>query len=192
MDLPSVLERFVPRSEVLFLNLKETPAEELVAEGYPLGWLLRVMQAVDRSGAELEAVLGEALEHLGRLPTEQREVLGKLLRFLVMLVYYRRELEEAQELAGRVDAVAREAKVEEMGRTAWQELIERGRQEGIERGRQEGLESMRATALDVLTAQFGSLPPEVTERVSATDDAERLRRLIHHAVRADSLDALTF
>ena len=142
MNLPPELARFVPTSEVLFLNLKETPAETLVAGGHPLGWLLRVMQKAEGNAGELEAALGESLEQLGRLPTEQRGVLGKLLRFLMMLVYYKREPGEARELAERVDAVAREAKVEEMGRTFYQEAVEEGRREG----RQDGLEAARTMA----------------------------------------------
>ena len=40
MDVPEILERFVPSFDTLFLGVKETEAEALTQFGHPLGWLL--------------------------------------------------------------------------------------------------------------------------------------------------------
>ena len=44
MDMPEILERFVPSFDTLFLGVKETEAEALTQFRHPLGWLLRVLQ----------------------------------------------------------------------------------------------------------------------------------------------------
>ena len=44
MDVPEILERFIPSFDTLFLGVKETEAEVLTQFGHPLGWLLRVLQ----------------------------------------------------------------------------------------------------------------------------------------------------
>lgn len=124
-------------------------------------------------------------------PPVQQGALEKLLKFLVMWLYYRRELEEAGALAERVDALAREMKVAEMGRTAWQELIDEGREQGIQQGREQGIQqAQQETLLRLLCEKFGRVPPEMERRVRTTSDIERLGAWITRVLSADTLEAM--
>jgi len=72
MDVPAPLERFVPQHDTLFFNLKTTDPEELVAEGHPFGWVLRVIQKEYVDKEEFSEALKEAVFNLDKLPEEER------------------------------------------------------------------------------------------------------------------------
>jgi len=72
MDVPEPLERFVPQHDTLFFNLKTTDPEELVAEGHPFGWALRVIQKENATKEEFSEALKEAVFNLDKLPEEER------------------------------------------------------------------------------------------------------------------------
>jgi hypothetical protein len=122
MDLPEPLERFIPSHDTLFFNLKTTDPEKLVAEGHPLGWVLRAIQHENADTEEFAEALKVAVSHLDTLPKEERNQWEKLMWYLVLLIFHRRDTEEQSELISLVDETTtdrnRREEVLKMGRTA--------------------------------------------------------------------------
>ena len=102
MDLPEPLERFIPRHDTLFFNLKTTDPEKLVAEEHPFGWVLRVIQREYANKEEFVEALKTAVSNLDKLPEEERNQWAKLMYYLVLLIFHRREKEEQPELISLV------------------------------------------------------------------------------------------
>lgn len=187
MDLPKPLEQFVPQHNTLFLNLKTTDPEKLVTEGHPFGWVLRVIQKEDASKGEFAEALKEAVSNLDQLPEEDRNQWAKLMYYLVLLIFHRREKEEQPELISLVDETVkdnrRREEVVKMGRTAAQALIEEGEVRGALRTRQEDL-------LEFMQGKFGLIPQNIEHRIQAIQDVNRLKALIRNIIHANSIDEL--
>ena len=194
MDVPAPLERFVPQHDTLFFNLKTTDPEELVAEGHPFGWALRVIQKEDATKEEFSEALKEAVFNLDKLPEEERNPPGlrrragsqwaKLMWYLVLLIFHRRDREEQPELISLVDETVkdhqRREEVNKMGRTAAQALME----EGALRTRQEDL-------LKFTQARFGRVPSAVEQKIVQIQDMDKLSTLIERVARANNINEIS-
>ena len=187
MDVPEPLERFVPQHDTLFFNLKTTDPGELVAEGHPFGWALRVIQKEDATKEEFSEALKEAVFNLDRLPEEERNQWAKLMWYLVLLIIHRRDEEERPEMISVLNETVkdrnRREEVLKMGRTAAQALIEEGEERGAIRTRQEVL-------LELMQDKFGSVPGNVEEQIQAIRDMNRLRELTRRVPKANSVDEI--
>lgn len=73
IEVPEALTPFVPTFEVLLLDVKHTPSEELTQTGQPLGWLLTVLQKETASVEEITHALETALQHLETLQASHPE-----------------------------------------------------------------------------------------------------------------------
>jgi len=183
MDLPQALEQFVPQHNTLFLNLKTTDPEKLVAEGHPFGWVLRVIQKeYTKTEAFLEA-LKLAVSHLDQLPEEDRNQWEKLMYYLVLLILHRRETEEQPSLLAIVNETVedynRREEVARMGRTAAQALMAEG-----------ALQAKQESLLDFIQGKFGSVPQPIEQQIQSIRDINRLRELTRRVPKANSIDEL--
>jgi len=183
MDIPAPLERFVPKHDTLFFNLKTTAPEELVAEGHPFGWVLRVIQKEDAKKEEFAEALRIAVSNLDRLPEEQRNQWKKLMWYLVLLTFHRRDMEEQPEfislVEGTVKARNRREEVAKMGRTAARALIEEG-----------ALQTGQEFLIEFMQSKFGSVPSNVKEQIQTIRDINRLRELTRRVPKANSVDEI--
>ena len=103
MKISSDLEIFVPKFKIFFLNLREIDPEQLVYEDNPFGWVLRVMKSEERSIDEFKKELDLAVKKLEQMPSEKLTNWEKLIYFLVMYIYNRRNPDERSELIGIID-----------------------------------------------------------------------------------------
>ena len=214
MVLPRVLSRFVPRFDLLFLNLKATPSSRLIADETAFGHLLRVMQQEDAPLAELVALLEEVIVRMEELTREDKDEWSRLLYYLLLLIYHRRPPEEHISLQSVVESHhrdrSRQEEIQTMGKTIAQHLIEEGRELGVKEGRELGvkegrelgvkegeahgrtfgeLEGRQLMLLNLLCAKFGELTPEVEQRVKALSVSE-LDQLAVQLIHAASLEEL--
>jgi len=192
MDIPAPLERFVPQHDTLFFNLKTTAPEELVAEGHPFGWVLRVIQREDAKEEEFAEALRIAVSNLDKLPEEQRNQWEKLMYYLVLLIFHRRTQEEQPELLSVVNETVkdhnRREEVSKMGRTAAQALIEEGKEIGIEQG---ALQARQEDLLKFMQARFSHVPSAVEQKILAIRDMDKLSTLIERIARANNINDIS-
>ena len=183
MDIPAPLERFVPQHDTLFFNLKTTDPEELVAEGHPFGWVLRVIQKEDVDKEEFSEALKEVVFNLDRLPEEERNQWAKLMWYLVLLIIHRRDEEERPEMISVLDETVknhnRREEVLKMGRTAAQALMEEG-----------ALQTGQEFLIEFIQSKFGSVPGGVERQIKAIRDMNRLRELTRRVPKANNVDEI--
>ena len=191
MDSPKALERFVPRHDTLFLNLKTKPKEELIADEHPFGYLLQVIQKENATKEELTEAIELAVQHLDSLPAEQQNQWAKLMYYLVLLIKHRRGSDEQDELISVVKESIyehkRQEEVEKMGKTAAQVLIE----EGIEQGRRQGIvESKREDLLELMKVKFHFVPKNIEDGIKTIQDIDELTSLFRRGLTAESIDKM--
>jgi predicted transposase YdaD len=147
IELPASMERFIPRHEILFLNLKATEPEQLTKENSPFGWLLRVIQKEKANKEEFKEALHLTIQYLEQMPPDERVNWTKLIHFLLLFINHRREQVEHTSLYDVVkDSVREKSKreeVENMAETMAQYLIREGKEEGLKEGLQQGREEGR-------------------------------------------------
>ncbi|MCC2672474.1 MAG: putative transposase, partial [Armatimonadetes bacterium] len=140
---PAMLARFVPAWDTLFLDLHRTPPEALTEITTAIGWALRVLQEERAPSEQLEAVLSEALSRLESLTDQQTGQWVRLVWYLLLMLFHRRELSDYTKLQETVWSGARRSKFRE---TSGQELTTMSmtmadymRQQGEARGLRNGL-----------------------------------------------------
>jgi predicted transposase/invertase (TIGR01784 family) len=189
MELPTELEAFVPTWETLFLNLHETPAETLIQLGEAVALVLRAVQAVDESKETLAEALREAATRLDDLPDTVQAEIKKGLHYLYLLIKHKRAEEEQEDLFALLDEVIerRAEELREIEMTGAEALIRKGRIEGREQGREEG---QRELLLKLLTAKFGPVANEISDRVKQMT-LEQVERLMLEAIHVSTFNELT-
>ena len=75
-------------------------------------------------------------------------------------------------------------------------LIERGRQEGIQQGRQEGAQQgmqrgLREAILRLLAHRFHSIPQELSQKIFALADIQKLQTVFDASLEVKSPEELT-
>jgi len=147
MQVPVELERFIPTWETLFLNLQETPSEQLAATGSAMAQVLRVLQVADAPKAELERVLNEAVTALAAVFEASPAEWKRALQYFFLLLRHKREPEEEEalreDLIEAVDRILDSKEGEKVARTSAQILMAQGRREGLKEGRLEGKQEGR-------------------------------------------------
>ncbi len=183
MDIPEPLERFIPQHDTLFFNLKTTTPEQLVAEGHPFGWVLRVIQKEGATTEEFAEALKLAVANLDQLPEADRNQWEKLMYYLVLLIFHRRDKEEQPELISLVDETVkdrnRREEVSKMGRTAAEALMEEG-----------ALRTRIEVLLELIQGKFGSIPQRMERRIQLIRDIDRLKTLTRNIIHASSIDEI--
>jgi len=184
VEIPDGLEMLIPQFKIFLLNLKSTDPEQLVSEDNPFGWVLRVMQKEDQTTEEFKKELGLAVNHLEQMPLEKLSDWQKLMYFLFMFIYNRRDPRERSELlkvveTNVVERIRRE-EVDKMGRTIAQELIE----EGMEKGLYQGMQQM---IIETLELRFEIAPISLIEAINDVMNVNTLRILHRYAVQSMSI-----
>lgn len=181
MNLPVSLEKYIPNYEISFFNLKAIPAEKLVEYDHPFGWVLSVMQKEDANVKEFKEIVEQAVKHLEQIPFEKQANWSKLLHYLFMLIFNRREKSEQSDLFDIIEESildkSRREEVKKMGKTIAQSLID----EGIEKGMQQLL-------IDALEIKFGSIPSDIIKSINNITGKETLKSLHYYAINSNNID----
>ena len=200
MNLPPVLQRFVPAWETLFLNLHRTPPETLTQFATAVGYALHVLQAEREPLAELERVLTEAMTGLEGLTAEQSGQWVRVAWYLVLFAYHRRERPEYDELVQLIQAHAKGSKFRErteagtMAETMaqWVEIQAREREaRGRVESRTEGrVEEAQAMLLRFGSKRFGAPDAQSLIALEAIISLEALEQLADRLLEVESWQEL--
>ena len=204
MDVPEILERFVPSFDTLFLGVKETEAEALTRSGHPLGWLLRVLQKEHSEQTEIGEALADAVSHLALVDEDFAPQIAEALRYFVQLIFHRRSLNERDALVDIIrQHIQDDKELETMAQTTAEFLIEQGKvegkAEGIEQGKAEGkaegieqgkVEGKQDAVLKLLQLRFQNVPEVLSREISNIHNLLLLDALLEQAMTAQSLDEI--
>ncbi len=184
MEVPEVMERFIPTFDTLFLEVKTTDQEALTKSGHPLGWLLSVLQKENAGKSAISEALAAAVSALSRLDETQVVQIRQALLYFIQLILHRRSAAEHEELIELVKQHSRDkSEVAIMAQTAAELLIEHGKAEGIVEGRQTSI-------LQLLRIRFQNVPETLTERITSIESLSHLDRLLEQAMTVQSLDEI--
>ena len=180
LNIPRFLERFVPKFETLFLDVKQMESERLTQAGHPFGWVLRVLQEEHSDESAFRDALETAAREIGRLGGMRDTQLREALHYLILLILHRRSAEERDAFINIVKENSQDERgVTTMAQTAAESLIQQG-------ARQMSVES----TLTVLTGRFpGADVSLVKSRLEAIEDLTRLKELTLNASMARSFRA---
>ena len=145
--------------------------------------MLHVIQKENATKEEFAEALKLAVSNLDKLPEEERNQWEKLMYYLVLLIFHRRDKEEQPELLSVVNETVkdynRREEVAKMGRTGAQALMEEG-----------ALQTGQEVLLELVQSKFGSIPQRIEYSIQAIRDIDRLKTLICNVIRASSIDEL--
>ena len=182
MDVPEILERFVPSFDTLFLGVKETEAAVLTQSGHPLGWLLRVLQKEHSDETEISEALADAMSHIVSVDEDFAPQVAEALRYFVQLIFHRRSLEERDTLVDIIRQHIQESKeLETMAQTTAEFLIEQGIEQGEAKGK-------RDAVLKLLQHRFQDVPEVLSREISNIHNLTHLDTLLEQAMTAQSLE----
>ncbi|MDE0400797.1 MAG: Rpn family recombination-promoting nuclease/putative transposase [Candidatus Poribacteria bacterium] len=184
MDVPEILERFVPSFDTLLLGVKETKAEALTQFGHPLGWLLRVLQKEHADETEISEALADAMSHIALVDENFAPQVAEALRYFVQLIFHRRSRDERDALVDIIRQHIQDPKeLEAMAQTTAEFLIE----QGIEQGKVEGKQD---TILKFLQLQFQHVPETLSREIRNIHNLTFLDTLLEQAMTAQSLEEI--
>ncbi len=103
MDIPEELSGFIPKFDILFLNVKETDLTELTKSGHPFGWLLTVLQKEQSDKETISRVIIDAISNIINLDKEQGVQLQLAINYFLLLILHRRSADEHEELIKLID-----------------------------------------------------------------------------------------
>ena len=149
MDVPDELSQFIPKFEILLLDVKGTEPATLTQTGHPLGWLLTVLQKEHASVEEIKSALIEAMSHINTLGEEQMQQWELAISYLLLLILHRCPEEQQDDLKTVVQEQippSRRKDVTDMVYTMADRLLDEGEKRGIKRGCEEGRTTI-ATAM---------------------------------------------
>ena len=203
MDIPRDLSQFVPKCDILFLDVKRAPVSELTRTDHPFGWLLTVLQKEHASKEALVNALIEAMSHLNALETEQSGQWWRAIKYMLLLILHRRPAEEHHELIELVSQHTYESEVETMAKSMADVLreqgIEQGITQGIEQGITQGIEqgitqgetrAKQTAVLKLLQFRFNDVPESVANQITSIQNISRLDALFEEAWKAHTLDEI--
>ena len=180
MDVPEILERFVPSFDTLFLGVKEAEAEELTQSGHPLGWLLRVLQKEHSEQAEIGEALTDAMSHLKSVYKDFTPPIAEALRYFVQLIFHRRSVDERDALVDIIrQHIQDDKELEIMAQTTAEFLIEQGKAEG-----------KQDAVLKLLQLRFQNVPEVLSSEISNIHDLPLLDTLLEQAITVQSLEEI--
>ena len=189
MDVPEILERFVPSFDTLFLGVKETEAEALTQSGHPLGWLLRVLQKEhSEQTEEIREALTDAVSHLASIDEDFAPQVAEALRYFVQLIFHRRSLEERDTLVDIIrQHIQDDKELETMAQTTAEFLIEQGKAEARAEAK---VEAKQEAVLKFLQLRFQDVPEVLSREISNIHNLTHLDTLLEQAMTAQSLEEI--
>ena len=201
VEVPEELRPFLPRHDMVFLNVRGAPEERLAAGGDVFGWVLRLFRAEDEpleALAAIEREMAAALRDLaGRGEGERVRV---LVRFAFGWVMHRRPTAEhgplVHVLEQELKSVVGEQEIMAIEKTYADELIEQGMAQGLAKGLAKGLAEGRAEGelegrkkalIRLLRIRFGERCAEIEASILALNDSARIDELLVRVLDARSL-----
>ena len=180
MDVPEILERFVPNFDTLFLGVKETEAEALTRFGHPLGWLLRVLQKEHADETEISEALADAMSHIASVDKDFAPQVAEALRYFVQLIFHRRSLDERDALVDIIrQHIQDDKELETMAQTTAEFLREQGKAEG-----------KQDAVIKLLELQFQHVPETLSREIRNINNLTLLDTLLEQAITAQSLEEI--
>ena len=170
-----LFKNMIPDFDAHFLNLRDTPKEQLVGEGGLFGQVLWLIQQRNADKAEFGQTLQAVVSKLDGMAEADRQRWVEFLSYINALVYHARSQEERKELYDIVDRSVQNdphrKEYQQMTQTIAEMYIEKGRIEGEQKGKQEGkqegaLDEAKATLLRLLRKRFKKLPRKIEARIS--------------------------
>ena len=146
MNLPSLLEDFVPQYKILSLQLRSLSTEELTDTGSVFSWLLNTLKFSKAPFNELSEKIDLAVTALEKLHDSNIEEWKRGLRFLLLLIRHKRVKSERAPLFDQVSEaidIHHRKEVADMILTDAQELMHEGEKLGLLKGREEGRQEGR-------------------------------------------------
>ncbi len=184
MNLPHLLEPFVPKFDLIRLNLRDLQTEELLETRTAISSIFHALKFANAPIEVLENVIRQTVASLERLPEQQQEW-RRAMHFILLLIRHKRRPEERAGLFEQVtDSVTdrQRKEVTNMFQTDAQFLVEKGRLE-------ERLEALRRILLNQLNHKFSPLPKSIEGKVR-TLPADELDVLLVKIMDVKSLQEL--
>ena len=196
MDLPEVLNRFVPTFDTLFLDVKATAPDELTQTGHPLGWLLTVLRQEHSDPPAMRQALLDALAGLRDLHTQDIEAYTRAILYLFLLILHRRKAGEHQDLLRILTQEhTQNQEIVDMAGSIIELSEQRGEQRGIQQGIQQGIkQGARQTSIESTLAILNFRFPDadvdpLTAALEGIEDLNRLKQLNLEAFSVESFRA---
>lgn len=175
-----VLPNIAPR----FLNLRETPIENLERDGGFFGQVLWLIQQRHSDEDAFHRMLERVMANLEAMSEQERERWVEFLSYTLALVYHARNEREHSYLRDVVDRSVQtdlhRQEYTKMGRTIAEMFVD----QGIEKGT---LATERAILLRQLRRRFKRVPKKVGTRIAETTDLHLLESWLDNVVDADTL-----
>ena len=180
LDLPEALERFVPRFDMLLLDVKDTDTEALTHLNAPLGWLLTVLQKENAETHEIRDALRTAIEKLQTLQDTHSAHFREALVYFLQLILHRRSPAEHQDLIHLVEQHSQHPEVKQMAQSMAEHILEQGIEQGARRTSIEN-------TLAILNTRFPDADVEtLTPTLEAIADIQHLKQLTLEASFVES------
>ena len=190
MDIPEVLNRFVPTFDTLLLDVKATHPDALTQTGDPLGWLLAVLKHENSDPSVMRAALLEALRGLADLQANTPDQYTRAILYLFLFILHRRSAGEHQDLLDILtQAHTQNREIVDMAESIIELSEQRGLQQGIEQGIEQGeTRAKQAALLKFLQHQFQNVPEAIRIEISAIENTDVLDALFEKSLTAESLE----
>ena len=185
MDLPELMDPFVPKFETLFLPVKDTDTDKFLQHNHPFAWLMTVLQKVEEDDTSIDEILEETLEKLDTLSPEETALHTHAIVYLSHLVVCRRPEDEREHLMQRIMIHNKDTEVERLIMTGAEALIEQGLEQGLQQGE---IQTKREVLLTLIGHRIGDIPDMITKKVSRIRSRTRLDSLLEQAATAEKLD----
>lgn len=191
MDSPEMFSRFIPKFDILFLNVKETDAVELTKTDHPIGWLFTVLQKEHANKDEISRALIDAAKHINTLGVEDKGQWRRAIFYLYLLIFHRRPSDEHDELKTLVHQEVLQSDHREEGAVMAQTMAEYLFEQGEKRGEKRGeTRAKRDSLLKLLNLRFESVPEPIIKKVSGMRSHSKLDKLFEKAATTQTLDEI--
>ncbi len=183
MDVPQGFDPFIPKFDIISLNIKDTEDEVLTKTGHPLGWLLTVLKKEETSTETLGNILVEALSNIKSLSDEYSHQKQRAVIYFLLLILHRRPAEDHENLISLINKSTPNMEVQTMAKSMADVLKE----QGIEQGE---IQAKQQAALKLINIKFDDVPNDVSNKITSITDILRLDLLFEKAATAQTLDEI--
>ena len=140
MDLPAALGRFIPKFDVLLLDVKRASDETLLQSDHPFGWLMTVLKQEMADESAFMTALDRLGVHLGTLSASDQALWKQAIYYLYLLIFYRRSVREHERLNEIVSENEESLRLSPEEESLMQSMAEYYLEQGMEKGMEEGME----------------------------------------------------
>ena len=181
MDLPELIDPFVPKFETLFLVVKDTNTDEFLQQDHPFGWLMTVLQKVEEDEISIEKTLAETLTKLDTLLPEEKALHTHAIVYLSHLIVCRRPEDERKHLMQHIMTHNKDTEVESLIMTGAEALI----QQGLEQGR---IDEKQEAVLRLMQLRFTEVSEAVVNEINGIEDLTLLDALFEEVFNAETFE----